>query len=707
MSFLTPIFFTALIAILIPLILHLINFKRPKKQAFSTLLFFQKIQKSNVRDLKFKKLILLLLRILAISLLVFALVRPVLSPGYSFLSPERGNVLYAVLVENSPAMQQVDEMGLTMDRGREAIEILINRADASDRFLLYNTHGELLYPETLNREQALRALENIEPENKGNFKTQRLTSLVNRAINTDRDGAVLFLVTRGGEMWTNTLDEFSEPTAFRRELLPVSVLKTAETQMANVAITNVNPLGSVISPGGSASIEVEVVNYSENRAVNHFLTLEVDGESVGQYQVDLEPNETRSYVFETIMPSRGNLSGLARLDGDMMLFDNVRYFAIDVPESRNILLVSGTNAQNERTTWLQAALEAAKRTKGQIDITRANWNTIDNFVFSDFDAILIDGEREIPEFSWDMLTRFVQNGGGLVLVPGSDSSPNRFNPFLSRLNAGQFRGFVGQQGRFEPVAAVDRIVRGHPVLDEIFEITDDEDVRLELPNLFYYWRYSLEGGTAGEIILQSNLNDPLLVQHRFGNGRVFVSSISFEPEWSSFAINPLFAPLFYRVALYAAAGETGGLNEFILGKEFDLTVQTDSDRAEIILNDLDVVPDFTRTREGVRLTSETHEWEPGWAFINMGEQTKTVAVNQNTTESRFATLTESELQSALEEVFMIDRFVSLNQTNQQVLASQIGASRTGREIWNWFIILGIVLIVAESVATRKIKGDLG
>ncbi|MFW6347826.1 MAG: BatA domain-containing protein [Cyclonatronaceae bacterium] len=84
MSFLTPFYLLGLLAIALPIILHLINFRKPQRQAFSTLVFFRRLQRSSMKRLKLKKRLLLALRIALLALLAMALARPAFSPGTAF-----------------------------------------------------------------------------------------------------------------------------------------------------------------------------------------------------------------------------------------------------------------------------------------------------------------------------------------------------------------------------------------------------------------------------------------------------------------------------------------------------------------------------------------------------------------------------------------------------------------------------------------------
>ena len=57
----------------------------------------------------------------------------------------------------------------------------------------------------------------------------------------------------------------------------------------------------------------------------------------------------------------------------------------------------------------------------------------------------------------------------------------------------------------------------------------------------YYLRYQPAGSTA-RTILRSELNDPLLIEHAFGNGTLMLNMLGASPGWSALPGSPLFGP---------------------------------------------------------------------------------------------------------------------------------------------------------------------
>ena len=76
MQFIYPGFLFGLLAIGIPILIHLFNFRRFKKILFTNVKFLKEVKQQSQKQRNLKHLLVLAARILAISALVFAFAQP-------------------------------------------------------------------------------------------------------------------------------------------------------------------------------------------------------------------------------------------------------------------------------------------------------------------------------------------------------------------------------------------------------------------------------------------------------------------------------------------------------------------------------------------------------------------------------------------------------------------------------------------------------
>ena len=76
MNFLNPLFLFGLAAAAIPVLIHLFTRRKPREVRFPSLEFLAEVNQSEIRRLRLKQWLLLLLRTLAVAFLALAMARP-------------------------------------------------------------------------------------------------------------------------------------------------------------------------------------------------------------------------------------------------------------------------------------------------------------------------------------------------------------------------------------------------------------------------------------------------------------------------------------------------------------------------------------------------------------------------------------------------------------------------------------------------------
>jgi hypothetical protein len=130
MTFLNPGILFGLFAISIPILIHLLNLRKIRKVDFSTLMFLKEIQKSKMRRIKLKQLLLLLLRVLAIIFLVLSFSKPV----YEGVAGNGGkaNTTAVIIMDDSYSMSARDDKGMYLEQAKDAVKKILDSYDESD-----------------------------------------------------------------------------------------------------------------------------------------------------------------------------------------------------------------------------------------------------------------------------------------------------------------------------------------------------------------------------------------------------------------------------------------------------------------------------------------------------------------------------------------------------------------------------------------------
>ena len=140
-TFLNTAILAGLVAVAIPVLIHLFTRQQQKTIDFSSLRFLKELQRQKIRRLKIRQIFLLILRTLIILLLVFAFARPTLR-STSASSLESGAELTAVII-----LDNTLSMGLEKD-GQRLFDLAKKRALQVVSLLRSGDEIYLLYPQS-------------------------------------------------------------------------------------------------------------------------------------------------------------------------------------------------------------------------------------------------------------------------------------------------------------------------------------------------------------------------------------------------------------------------------------------------------------------------------------------------------------------------------------------------------------------------------
>lgn len=697
MSFLSPFFLFAVAAVGLPLVIHLLNLKRPQKVSFSTLAFFDELQKTTIRKIKVKKYLLLLLRLLAVACLAIVLARPFLPPGVGGVGNSQAPALNAILIDNSISMARIGQGGPLLEQAKEIVASLEASAKENDRFIFQVTNGESGYPTIIGNNQLIRRMEEITEVPSGNYIKERVSSLVEMLEDSPYQNKRLFIITDGQRSQLSALQDLERLP----ETISSTIFKLADVEVQNTVLQNLQSSTNMIGAGLPVTLTIDVKNQSQVPISNQFVTVEFNGEVVGQYSVSLAADAVHTFPFTVTPNTTGSSTGKIIVEGDEFTADNVLFFTIEVPETRTVIWVSDSNPTADEVSYTELVLRASGENDAQFTYQKSTMAELEQLTLTNVDALIFDGIPEIPEFAFQNLLNFVQNGGGILFFPSEQGNIINYNRFLNQFNAGTFEGLVGEFASFSPIASVTEIQQDHPVFTGLFDAAEDEQIRVTRPEVYYYYKFRPSSAPGGFSILTMNSGDPVLREKRFGEGKLMVSAIGTGPGWSNFAVKPLFAPLYYRSLLYVASSDEGGFVNHTLGQPFEWIGDIDNSSVKIINGQDETVPESEIVVGGTRIEYPGKSWIPGWLTISDGEQEYLVATNLDEQESVFQSVAVGEKSNVTEQFTLVDTGV----LESEDLRTEIAATGFGREIWTWFMIAGFLFLLLESLVSIFYKTE--
>ncbi len=698
MTFLNPLLLIGLVAAAIPLIIHLFNFRRPKKVDFSSLVFLKELQKTTMQRVRIKQWLLLLLRTLAIGCLVLAFARPTLTGGLAGALGGRASTALALVLDNSLSMTLRDAQGEYLAQARALAAGIIAQMAPGDEVTLWPTADpSTAEPVTYqNRGAALAALQDVTPQAGAAVATHvlaRAGALLERAAHLNKE---VYLIS---DLQRSTLADSATtpmPAGVRTILLPVG-----DRAAANVAVTGVQVVSRILEVGQPVRLEATLVNYGTERLDDYVASVYLEGERVAQAGADLDPGVPTTVTFAATPQRRGWLAGLVQIEDDAFEYDNLRYFTLNVPERRRVLIVRG---EEQRTDYVELALSPAlARDRVAFEHETIPENALAAAGLGAYDAVVLVGPRSLSSGEVAALARYVDDGGGLLFFPGAGARADDYNALLGSLGGGQFTGFSGALGPGRPIAAFDRVDLEHPLFEGIFERNAARRApSVESPDVYFVMDYQPGTGREQTLIQLSN-GRPFLQEFRHGRGAALLVGVAPDPRWSDLPVRGLFIPLLYRAMYFLSAGESASGEQLTVGQAGTLRVGGAPEAASLRL----VAPDgetFTpeqRTLFGaVLMQTDASVRTPGIYDVQAGETLlRRVAFNQDRRESDLHRLDPPEAVARLAAV--TGGPVRLLEADGAAVAEVLRAERTGRELWNVFLGLALVFLLAEMLVAKQ------
>jgi len=698
MSFLNPLFLIALVSIGIPLLIYLLNIRKPKRIRFSTLAFFESLKSSSLRKIKIKRWLLLALRTLAVAALALALAKPFLPSGFGLIADGEPAVV-GIVLDNSPGMDQIDRYGPYIDQAKEIALEIISLQESDNRFAINKTHGESLNLPLLSKNAADREIQQIETINAGNYLAENTRNIIGQLENAPEPNKILYIITDGRESQLEDLQELERDNQY--ENLQVKLIKLGEAEPSNAGIRDVE----MRSTDEGQMLAATVRNYGTQATGSQFINLHIDDELIAQHAYDIEPGHDQDFLFELPDTDKRFIKAELSIEGDELSFDNTFYAAIQLPEQRRVLVVNDNTSSGDFRSYLRPLLEAVSEESDRLIFEFENVDNLAPDQFDGKDAIVLDGVRSIPDYLSQAIIESVQAGSGLLLLPAAEGRIESYNRLLGISNAGRYSNLAGSYGSFQSFDQLAPPQQGHPILEAMFDVEEGDEVRVNLPELFYYYRINTIDGQASTPILTSQAGNVILNETNVGSGKLIYSAIGSDPGWSNFPVKPLFAPLFYKTVDYLASGEGARLNNHQLGRPFEIAIAGAAPGSiELVVDDEPIIPTTRQTFSGLNIFYPGAEWTPGWIYVNHGDEKKLYAANQDAMESSLIALDRQGIEDILG--FTFQNFsIQMLDGDRELLISELETASLGKEIWYWFIILAIILLLTESMVSRHYKAE--
>ncbi|MGQ9819037.1 MAG: BatA domain-containing protein [Candidatus Kapaibacteriales bacterium] len=545
MQFLNPLYLIGLIAASVPIIIHLLIVRKNKIIEFSTLRFLNALEKTQIRRLRLKQLLLLILRTALIIFIVLAFARPTIKSKLPALS-NYSNISVVLIIDNSISMDVSDEYGNRYRQVKKLAQSIVDHlTDGDEVSLIFTTDNQHPLGFTQNlaviRENIARSSISLFPssfETAFRFAQKELQEAKHFArqifIISDFQNSSL----RG---FKDSIRYFDENTQVN--LLPIGINSKIEIQ--NISIDSIISISKIFERGKFCEFEAVLHNRSKRSYQNLVLSLFYNDERVAQRSVDLKPMEIKNVAIGAEATKFGPIECRFEIETDAFDYDNRRWIGFIVPTPPEVVLLT-TNANSVLSKFLTDVL--AER----ISLKKLSPS---EFLKSDLQeaSVLIIETTEFENQTWTKIAEFVGSGRGVLLFPDANASPQSLKNGFSIMEIGA--NFEIKTFPSTNTAMITKVDKEHPLLAGVYKRTEGKVTEIfDGPKISRAMFVNV-----GEPIIETNAGN-LFTEIKTQGGRIIYSSITASNDWSNFPLTSLFPVVIYRSILYLNA--VGDLNYF-------------------------------------------------------------------------------------------------------------------------------------------------
>lgn len=674
MHFTFPYFLFALFTLLIPIFIHLFNFRRYKTEYFSNVKLLQDILLKTKKESQLKHFIILILRILAIAALVFAFAQPFIPVERS--NSEKGNVV-SIFVDNSFSMEANSKNGNFLKEATDAAKKIIEAFSYNEDFVLITQDFQAKQSHVLNKDEILNAIDDIQISPISRTLDEIISFDQNIASYSQKSNALKYYIS---DFQKNIYDfsKIVKDTVGHTFLIPIS-----SKNINNIAIDSCWFLSPVFKEGYQVSLTVRIRNYGNTDVEKLPLKLYVNGTQKALNAVDVKAESYSDSKLTYTINEPGIQTAYLEINDAPIVFDDRLYFVYEVADKTTIIsLNENTNNRYINALYGKDSLFLFH----SMSISQINYS-----LFKESQIIILDQPNSISTGLQDELVKYVQAGGKLMLFPAEETDFTTWNQLLNRLGVPNLVSIQNTSLKMGKLNMESVYFKGS---------LEDQNQTFEMPTISKYFQFSSTNHTS-EPIIQLENNAPLLTYFPVEKGGVFLSAIGLNDQYGNAHKNALlFVPL-HNIAIMSQM-QNDIYN--VIGKNHEIIVSKKTNSAEDVfsfksrVNGEEFIPEQRNLGNEVVLFSHNQIQQAGLYDLYLGGDTvSTVAFNFDRSESNLIYYTTDELEKIAD---ASDGKIDILDFQMKDLSKAVSDKLNGTPLWRLFLILSLIFFLAEVLIIR-------
>ncbi len=680
----------ALLAVAIPILVHLFNFRRYKKIYFPNVDMLQSIHKKTKKQSELKHLLLLLARILTIIAIVLAFAQPYFPNKHSLINNQEKQWV-SLYLDNSFSMTQKGEVASLLDEAKNMALGILDSYQTTDKFHLITNEMQGKHHRWFNKmemEQNILQVEAVYMQQKLSHVLQREKMLrEDENSNKQNQKALLYL-----------LSDFQENIIDKQNIKPdtnllVRLLPLQNNPVNNVFIDSLWFEKQIQLPHSISKIWIRVNNNGEEDLTNIPLRLYINDEQKAVVSISIAAHKSKTIDLSFTNGSGGNYTGKVEIDDYPIIFDDQYYFNFRIRHQLKVAVLY----QDKPNVYLRHLY----KNDSLVKYTDFSWRNIDYKQVKSQDLIILNELEKIGSGLQQELIQYTKDGGQLLFIPSSNK-PLAYNSLLKSLRAPKYQS-LDSNSTF--IADIEKqLPYYHQVFEQYKPITKDH-VKIDMPLIKMYFPIAFSANTTAIRLLQTRGKKVLLSESHFNKGNIYQLAFPLSLQYSNLPEHALFVPVFYQMLLQSE--DRKPLYQIVgSGESIDIqntnTISQNDEVLHISQNETQWIPQMKK-KNAYQWQLINLQWPNDGIFnITLGDSLlEQLAVNYDRGESDFSLWTAEEIRQWIAQEKY--KYFQVIESSTKNISSRIIQLDHGTSLWKWFVFFAIIFIFAETLILRLWK----
>lgn len=672
MQFVHPTFLWALLALAIPVIIHLFYFRRFKRVMFPNVSFLKEVKEETSMRSRLRNLLVLAMRMLALAFLVFAFAQPFIPLNQDV---KTGSKAVSIFVDNSFSMSALSADVPLIEKAKQRAREIIQAYSVEDRFQILTNNFEGRHQRLIGQDEAIGLIDEIKV-GPAVRSLSNVTARQAQALATERaDNEDLFLIS---DFQSNITDiENWQDTTKALTLIPLQ-----SVQERNIALDSAWFEAPVPLLQQNNRLLVRIHNHSDEDVDNIRLSVAYNGQEKPEGILSIPARSTVVDSVNINVSQAGWQDVVLSITDYPIQFDDKYRLSFELAEKIKVLVISA-KANNR---FLSAALKGLN----VFETSFVSSQGIDYSTLSDYQMIV---SEELSSFSSGLaaeLQSYVQSGGNLLVFPARDADIASYNSFLTPFPANNLKAFDATE------RSVGHINTEEFVFADVFE---NRRANLKLPSTQGNFPITRFGGRQEESLMNYRDGSTYLAKYRSDLGHLYLCAAPVDEAMNNLGQNAeIFVPMLYKMAI--SAGTRKPL-AFTIGETETIETHHQLNTGELVYklksSQEEFIPEqrIVGSKVFLSINNQVSDSDFYELFLNEEESLDHFAFNYNRKESELEYLNPEALQS------LFGPQVSLITPSTDAPISPLIAEQSqGKVLWKWCIIFALLCLASEVLLLR-------